>query len=117
ESQVKHLEEADKKTDQDAQIRSTKEADLNRLRWFKEQITVLETRRQTAKQAIIAAQQAITSFDAENAQLIADVNAEHSKVQRNQEIAASYKRFVERLNAYKNRLPSQLVADLGDLVV
>ncbi len=60
EAQVKYLEEADKKTDQDAQIRSTKQTELNRLRWFKEQITVLETRRDTAKQAIIAAQQAIT---------------------------------------------------------
>lgn len=117
EAQVKYLEETDNKTDQDAQIRSTKQTELNRLRWFKEQITVLETRRNTAKQAIIAAQQAITSFDTENAQLIADVNAEHAKVLKNQEIAASYKSFVERLNAYKNRLPSQLVADLGDLVV
>jgi len=117
EAQVKYLEEADKKTDQDAQIRSTKQTELNRLRWFKEQITVLETRRNTAKQAIIAAQQAITSFDTENAQLIADVDAEHAKVRKNQEIATSYKSFVERLNAYKNRLPSQLVADLGDLVV
>jgi len=117
EAQVKYLEEADKKTDQEAQTRSTKQTELNRLRWFKEQITVLETRRNTAKQAIIAAQQVIASFDTENAQLIADVAAEHSKIEKNQNIATSYKSFVERLNAYKNRLPSQLVADLGDLVV
>ncbi|MFA0811030.1 AAA family ATPase [Microbulbifer epialgicus] len=117
EYQVKHLEEADKKTDQDTPIRSAKRNELNRLRCFKEKITILETRSNTAKQAIIAAQQAITSFDTENVQLIADVDAEHAKVQKNQEIAVSYKSFVERLNAYKNRLPSQLVADLGDLVV
>lgn len=117
ETQVKYLEEADKKTDQNAKIRSTKQAELKRLHWFKEQITVLETRRNTAKQALITARQAITNFDDENSQLIADVDAEYARVLTNQEIAASYKSFVERLNAYKNRLPSQLVADLGDLVV
>ena len=117
EAQVKYLEEADKKADQAVQIRSTKQTELNRLRWFKDQITVLETRRNTAKQAIYTAQQAITSFDEENARLIADVANESAEVEKNQEILASYKRFVEILNAYKNRLPSQLVADLGDLVV
>jgi hypothetical protein len=117
EAQVKHLEAADKKTDQDAQIRLDKQAELNRLRLFKEQVTVFETRKNTAKQAIITAQQTITRFDAENAQLIADVDVESSKVEKNQDITASYKSFVEILNAYKNRLPSLLVADLGDLVV
>lgn len=117
EAQVNYLEAADKETDQAAQNCSTKQTELIRLRWFKDQITVLETRRNTAKQAIMVAQQTITSFDAENARLIADADAERAEVEKNQIIAASYKSFVEILNEYKNRLPSQLVADLGDLVV
>jgi DNA sulfur modification protein DndD len=117
ETQVNYLEAAGKETDQAAQIRSTKKTELNHFRWFKDQIIVLQTRRHTANQAIMVAQQEITSFDTENARLIADIDAERAEVEKNQTIAASYKNFFETLNTYKNRLPSQLVADLGDLVV
>jgi hypothetical protein len=117
EAQVKHLENYDKEIDQAAQIRLTKQAELNRLREFARQIIVLQTRRNTNQQSITAAQQTITNFDTENAQLIADVEVERAVVEKNKVIAASYKSFVEILNLYKDHLPSQLVTNLGDLVV
>lgn len=116
-AQVNQLEEADRAIDQAAQIRSTKLIELNRLRGLKDQITVLQTRRHTAQQSIASAQQAIINFDTENAQLIVDVEAEKAIVTKNQTISVSYRNFVERLNTYGDRLPGQLVADLGDIVV
>jgi len=116
-SQVLHLEKSDKAIDQAAETRATRQAELTRLRGFKDKITALQTRRNTAQDALEKAQKIITDFDAENAQLIADVEVEKSVVIKNQSIAASYREFVERLNAYKDRLPRQLVADLGDRVV
>ena len=117
ENQVKHLEESDEKIDQNAQINSSHQARLNVLRRFKERTTILETRRGEAEKGIKSAEEEITSFSEENAQLIAEVTAEADIVKSNKEIAASYKIFVDMLNAYKNSLPGRLVADLGDLVV
>lgn len=116
-SQVRHSEEADKAIVQVEQVRATRQAELNRLRGFLREITVLQTRRATATTAITTAQQLIDSFDAENAQLIADVETEKVIVKNNQAIASSYGSFVERLNAYSNSLPARLVADLSEIVV
>ncbi len=87
------------------------------MRKFSRQITVLQTRRQTADKAIANAQQLISNFDTENALLITDADAEKTIVLKNQAIASSYAGFVERLNTYNNNLPAQLVADLGEVVV
>ena len=116
-SQVQQLEGADKEVAQATQLRATKQTELNRLREFSRNITVLQTRRQTASQAIKAAQKTIASFDVENAQLIADVQAEIASIQRNQTISRAYTKLVARLNFYKDALPAQLVADLGEKVV
>ena len=115
-SQVKQLEEADRATNQAAQIRSKKQADLNRLRELSRKVTVLQTRRQTAGKAITAAQTLISNFDTGNAQLITDAEAEKVVVIKNLVISSSYTGFVERLNTYNNNLPAQLVADLGEVV-
>lgn len=116
-AQVKHLEEADAAIEQTVKIRSTKQAELNRLREFSRQITILQTRRQTANKAITDSQQLINNFDIENAQLIADAEAEKTVVLRNQSIVNAYAGFVESLNGYNNKLPAQLVADLGEIAV
>lgn len=117
ESQVQHLEDADKKIDKEVNLRSEKQQKLNSLREYARQITVLQTRRQTANVAIVAAQQLINSFEIENNQLIVDVEAEKVIIKRNQKIASSYSTFVKMLNRYNNNLPAQLVADLGEVVV
>jgi len=116
-TQVKQLEEADAVIEQAVQVRSTKQTELNGLREFSRQITILKTRRQTANKAITDSQQLINNFDIENAQLIADAEAEKVVVLRNQAIANAYAGFVERLNSYNNKLPAQLVADLGEIAV
>lgn len=115
--QVGQLEARDKEIDQAAKIRKTKQDELTRLRGFVEKITVLKTRRETAQKSITEAQQSIRTFDTDNAQLIAAAKAETAVVERNNSIVSSYSDFVERLNNYKNSLPNQLVADLGDTVV
>lgn len=116
-SQVQHLEENDKNVDQAAQQKSNKQAELNRLREYSRQITVLQTRRQTANAAITSAQQLIDNFQNENAQLIADVEAERAVISKNLAITSAYASFVRKLNDYSNNLPAQLVADLGEIVV
>ena len=117
ESQVKHLEEADQAIEQVAQQRAIKQQQLTRLREFDTKITQLQTRRATANTAITAAYQAIANFETANAQLIADAAAENAVVAKNKTIANAYISFITKLNDYKNNLPAQLVADLGDKVV
>ncbi len=115
-AQVKQLEETDKAIDQATQIRTGQQAELNRLREFLRNITVLQTRRQTGQQTLAASQKTIINFDAENAQLIAKAEAEKATVERNRSISVAYRSLVAKLSTYKDRLPGQLVADLGDLV-
>jgi len=114
---VGQLEKADVEIEQASQQRSIKQEELKRLRDFALKITVLTTRREIANDTITKAQQAINNFDIENAQLIANAEAEKEIVARNQNIANAYTTFVNSLNAYKNALPAQLVSDLGETVV
>lgn len=116
-TQVQHLEEGDKQIDLAIQQKSNKQAELNKLREYSRQITVLQTRRQTANTNIASAQQLINNFQSENAQLIEDVEAEKVVTTKNKEIVSAYSSFVRKLNDYSNNLPSQLVADLGEIVL
>ncbi len=116
-AQVNQLVDADVKFDNAERIRAEKQTELNRLREFSRQVTILQTRRQTADKAIAEARQLIDKFDTENAQLIAAAESEKSAVQRNHAISTSYAAFVEKLIAYGNSLPARLVADLGEIVV
>lgn len=116
-NQVKKLEEIDKEIDKLAVERTEKQNKLNHLRKFAEQIVKLQTRMETAKNTKEKAEEAITQFNTENAQLIADSEAEKAVVIQNQTIANAYNFFVRKLNAYSNGLPAKLVADLGETVV
>lgn len=117
EAQVKKLEDADKVIGQDAPVRTEKQAELKRLREFAEKVVKLQTRRETTNNAQKKAKEAIEKFDAENALLIAEVKTEKSIVAQNLAIADAYATFVQKLNAYKDGLPSELVANLGETVV
>ncbi|WDP92365.1 MAG: AAA family ATPase [Desulfobacter sp.] len=117
EKQVKQLEDDDKEIDKTEKERVEKQAELNRLRGFAEKIVKLETRRDTANGTKKNAEEAIDKFDTENAQLIADAEAEKALVAQNLVIATAYAAFVQELDAYKNGLPAQLVSDLGEQVV
>jgi AAA15 family ATPase/GTPase len=115
--QIGKFEQIDAEINQITQIRTAKQAELSKLRNFSEQITKLQTRRETAANASNADQLYIQSFNTENAQLIADVGAEKAVIQRNQGIATAYSAFVKKLVNYNNNLPTKLVADLGDFVL
>ncbi|QBL08388.1 chromosome segregation protein SMC [Rheinheimera sp. D18] len=116
-SQIQQLETNDKQAEEVIQNRANKQAELKRLCDIAQQITVLATQKQTALANQINAQKLIDSFQNENSQLIASVEAEKTIVAKNQEIVAAYKIFVQKLSNYSERLPAQLVADLGELVV
>lgn len=117
EAQVKYLEDVDKEIACVAEKRTENQNELKRLRVFAEKIVKLQTRRETANNTIMKAKEAIEIFETENTQLITDVETEKSIVAQNQKIANAYTAFVQKLNDYKNSLPAQLVADLGEMVV
>lgn len=117
EAQVKYLEDVDKEIACVAEKRTENQKELKRLRVFAEKIVKLQTRRETANNTIMKAKEAIEKFETENTQLITDVETEKSIVAQNQKIANAYTVFVQKLNDYKNSLPAQLVADLGEMVV
>ena len=117
EAQVTQLAQDDIKLEQLTQQRTSRQAELSKLREFSHQITILQTRKQTAQDAIKAAQHIITNFDTENAALIESAVNEKVIVEQNQAIANAYAIFVKMLNKYKDKLPEKLVANLGERVV
>lgn len=117
EKQVQQLEEEDKNTDAAIKLRESRQHYLVVLRESERQITILQTRRDATEKAIAAAQLLIGNFDMENRQLIEEVALEESIVRKNKEISVAYAQFVLQLNAYKEGLPQQLVANLGDSIV
>lgn len=116
-AQVQVLELRDLGIAQIIAAREPTQARLNLLRDYARQALVLQTRRISLEKGILDATTAIQTFDEENQGLINEVEAEQAVIAINQKIAASYAVFVGRLTAYKESLPSQLVADIGDGVV
>ena len=117
ENQTKLLEAADKGIEKAATERKQTQDKLKGLREFSEKIIRLQTRRETAQNAKKKANESISKFDTENAQLIKDAEAEKTVVVQNKAIINTYATFVQKLNSYKDGLPAQLVADLGETVV
>lgn len=117
EGQIKQLEGGDKEIKKASEKRTEIQNEIKRLREFADKIIKLQTRRETANGSKEKAKEAIKKFDTENSQLIADTEAEKTIVVQNKTIASAYAVFVQKLNAYKNGLPAQLVADLGQTVV
>jgi DNA sulfur modification protein DndD len=117
ESQVKSIEETDKEIDKATTERAKKQAELEQLREHDKKIIELQTRTGTAAEAKKKAEEAIAKFAEENAELINEVEAEKPIVAQNTAIADAYDSFVRKLNEYKEGLPAQLVADLGEKVV
>lgn len=117
ESQVRAIEETDKEIDKTTTERTQKQTELDQLRAYSKQIVELNTRTETASENRRKAEEAIAKFDEENAELIKEVEAEKAVVAQNNVIASAYDSFVKKLNDYKDGLPAQLVADLGEKVV
>lgn len=116
ETQAQQLTQMDATIDKSQQLREQKQARLTHLRDLDRQVTILQTRRTSLVEGIENAKQIIADFDKENEGLIAAVEAEKSQVAVNNEIASGYSVFVSRLEQYRDTLPRQLVADLGDTI-
>jgi len=117
ETQVGQLEKADAEINVAEKKRVENLPVLQRLRQYAEAVLRLQTRRETAASNATRAKEAIAKFNTDNAQLIADSESEKEIVVLNRTIAEAYGTFVQRLNAYNNALPAQLVSDLGETVV
>lgn len=115
--QVEQLEAFDKNALDVARVREGKQNELSKLREFERQITILKTQKQTAERNKAESHKLIDNFQKDNAQLIANVDAEKADISRNHEMTAAYKAFAQKLTTYSNSLPALLVADLGELVV
>lgn len=115
-AQAQQLEQMDIDIDQVQQVRSQKQQNLARLRNFERQVTILQTRRKSLEDDLQLANQAIANFDKVNKDLITEVGAEKFVIAINNEIATNYSKFVDRLERYRDALPTRLIADLGNTV-
>jgi hypothetical protein len=116
-AQVQQLEQMDAALEQAQQLRLGKQTRLAQLRDVERQATILKTRRKTLMEGLERARAAIATFNETNATLIVAAEAERPVVAKNQEIANAYSTFVTWLTRYKDNLPRQLIADLGERVV
>ena len=114
---IKSIEEQDKKIDEANQKREELRQELNRLRKYNEKIIELQTRRDEVNRKDRLAKEEIDRFKTDNIQLIVEVEAEKNAVKQNKMIAEAYVIFVRLINEYKDRLPAQLVTDLGETII
>lgn len=117
ETQVQQLEGFDKNIALAEIARKATQEKLKKLKDYAQKSSMLQARKSAAEQAIAKANLIIKEFSTANAALIKQAELEKTVVVRNQSIASAYQEFHSRLNAYRVSLPSQLVADLGDIVV
>jgi len=116
-TQIQQLEQMDAAIDQVQNERVNKQARLIHLRELEKQVNGLQIRRNLLVESVQKANETINNFNDANKELIAEVDAEKTIVTRNHEISNAYAQFVSQLSRYKDNLPAQLVADLGDIVV
>lgn len=115
--QIQTIAQRDIKVEKANQEVKPKQDRLVLLREYGNQVLILQTKRITLEEGVHKSNTVIETFDETNKGLIIEVNDEKSIVAINQKIATSYSEFVSLITKYKNALPSQLVADLGDIIV
>ncbi|MGY2401697.1 AAA family ATPase [Pseudomonas sp. SDO5271_S396] len=113
---VLSLEKRDIQIKAEVLERESKQQELNVLRQVAQDALVLQTQRKGLEDGVQNANAAIAAFDEENKGLIIAAEDEIDSIRQNQTIAAAYTKVVTLLSAYKDQLPNQLVADLGDNV-
>ena len=88
---------------------------LEKIRAISNQIIKLKVNKENINEQLKKADDFIAKFEKDNAELIEDVNSEKEVIANNILIAESYNLLIISLNDYKNNLPIDLVADLGDM--
>ncbi len=117
EQQVLKLEANDEVIIQERENRQQKTERLKELRVLFIEVIKLQASRKTLEEGIEGADTAISTFDEVNKDLIEEVEQEKEVVIQNKSISTAYEEFVVLLKIYKNSLPNELVADLGEQVV
>jgi recombinational DNA repair ATPase RecF len=77
-------------------------------------IQAQDLKRKQLVDGVAAARARIAAFDADNAQLIADVAQEALDLARDAPIKAAYDRFLALMRGYRDQLPGMLMAGLND---
>ncbi|TDT50900.1 AAA domain-containing protein [Enterobacter sp. AG5470] len=85
-----------------------------RLYEFQQRVLAQDIKRQRLQSDIEAARNRINSFNETNAGLIAQAEQERQDIARDTPYKVAYDSFLEALKAYRDLLPSQLMAGLND---
>ncbi|WP_095147087.1 AAA family ATPase [Pseudomonas sp. Irchel s3b6] len=89
-------------------------AERRRLSEFQLKVQAQDLKRQQLQENVEAANNRIKAFDVTNAELISQADQEKLDIERDTPFKAAYDRFLEKLRAYRNQLPGQLMAGLND---
>lgn len=114
---VQTLEKRDAQINAAVLEKESKQQELKVLRQVAQDALVLQTQRKVLEGGLQSANAAIAEFDEENKELINAAEDEKNYIQQNRQITVAYTKIITLLSAYKDQLPNQLVADLGDNVV
>lgn len=111
---------AERMAAQDAASRAAQQArqphldERKRLGEFQLKVQAQDLKRQQLRESLQAANTRIHAFDDANAELIAQVEQERRDIARDTPFKAAYDSFLQTLRAYRDQLPSQLMAGLNE---
>lgn len=105
----------DSKTTQKLEEKRLNSDRLAQVRAISSQIIKLKANRESVSNQLRKANEFISQFEEDNAELIEEVNLEKEVITKNILICECYSSLIIDLNNYKNNLPIELVADLGDM--
>ena len=112
---VKNQELEDSKIAQILEDKELNHCKLEEMKKISDQIIRLKANKETFEGNLKAADELIEQFREENAELIKEVELERDIITENILISESYHILIKALNEYKNKLPIDLVADLGEM--
>lgn len=115
ESIVKKQELEDSKIAQILEDRKLSISKLDEMRNISHQITKLKANKERIINDLKTATDVIDEFEKDNAELIDKVEFERDTITKNLLISESYNLLMKALTDYKNKLPIDLVTDLGEM--
>lgn len=115
ESIVKKQESEDSKIARILEDKQLNIRKLDEMREISHQITKLKANKERINGDLKIANDFIEKFREENAELIDEVKLERDIITENILISESYNLLIKALNEYKNKLPIDLVTDLGEM--
>lgn len=114
---ARQLEELDIATRQNLAQREQLIAERDRLSEARIALVEHATRREQSREALAAARQRVADFEAQNAELIAAVAEETTRIAAETRIQESYNGFLSLLREYRSGLPRLLMAGLNNVAL